>query len=109
MKIKNQRAILVLAILSGLFFVGCEYVTMSNADPLYVPGSSDVTANATLVELQQGRALYVSNCGTCHKLYLPESYGVSRWKNLLSEMAPNTSLSPAEILLVTKYVCKGKQ
>lgn len=84
--------------------------TKNNVDTtaLYIPTSADVTLTATLPELQQGRDLYVNNCGRCHGLYSPDNYNSSQWKSILNSMAPRTSLSTSEIQLVTKYVTKGK-
>jgi len=78
-------------------------------DNLYIPAAADVTANATLAELQQGRELYINFCGVCHALYSPESYSVIEWKSSITRMAPKTSLNAAQLTVVTKYVCKGKQ
>ena len=91
-----------------LLIGGC---TKNNIDTssLYLPTNADVTLNATLPELQQGRDLYINNCGRCHGLYSPDNYTPSQWKTILSRMAPNTSMSTTEIQLVTKYVSKGKQ
>lgn len=75
---------------------------------LYIPTSADVTANATLPELQQGRALYINNCGQCHGLYSTDNYSSSQWSGIISSMAPKTRMSSSEILLVTKYVTRGK-
>ncbi len=100
-----------LLIISQLVFV---LVLMSctkgspDTSQLYVPTESNVTANATLDELQQGRELFINNCGACHSLYIPESYAPSEWKNILNQMGPKTSMSAAEIELVLKYVCKGQ-
>jgi mono/diheme cytochrome c family protein len=63
---------------------------------------------ATLSDLQQGRTLYISHCGQCHDLYLPENFSASQWRSILPNMAPRTSLTSAEVQLVTKYVTKGK-
>ena len=84
--------------------------TKSNVDTtsLYIPTSADVTLTATLPELQQGRDLYVNNCGRCHGLYSPDNYTSSQWRSIINSMAPRTSLSTSEIQLVTKYVTKGK-
>lgn len=83
--------------------------TNSDTGNLYVPANSDVTANATLADLQQGRSIYVSKCNSCHGLYSPDSYSVNQWKQILSSMAPKAGLSSSENQLVTKYVCRGKQ
>jgi mono/diheme cytochrome c family protein len=91
-----------------LFFliIGCSKSTTSSSS-LYTPTSADVTATATLPDLQQGRTLYVNNCGRCHGLYSPDDYTPSQWKGIISTMAPNTGLSSSEILLVTKYLTRG--
>ena len=87
---------------------GC---TKSSTDTssLYTPTTSDVTAKATLQELQQGRTLYINNCNACHALYSPDSFTPAQWKSILSTMAPKTSMGTADIQLVTKYVSRGNQ
>ena len=79
----------------------------TDSSSLYTPTSADVTSNATLPELQQGRTLYINNCGKCHGLYSPDSYSSTEWKSIMNNMAPNTGMSASEILLVTKYVTRG--
>jgi mono/diheme cytochrome c family protein len=81
--------------------------TKTPTSALYVPASSDATANATLVELQQGRTLYINNCGSCHSLYSPDDYSKGSWTGILSTMAPKTSMNASQVTLVTKYVTRG--
>jgi cytochrome c5 len=76
-------------------------------DNLYVPSASDVTATATLDELQHGRSLYINSCGTCHNIPSPDSYSVNDWHSILSGMVPKTNLSTANATLVSKYVTRG--
>jgi hypothetical protein len=76
---------------------------------LYTHTSADVTANATLTELQQGRTLYINNGNRCYGLYPPENFAAAQWKSILSVMTRNTNMSPSEVKLVTKYVSKGNQ
>jgi hypothetical protein len=95
--------------LTMLFLIsGCTKTT-NDTSSLYIPSASDVTANATLQELQQGRELYVNYCNRCHGLYTPENYTPTQWKSILSNMGPRTTMTSSDILLVTKYVSKGKQ
>ena len=91
--------------------IGCskDSSLKTNSSSLYVPTSSDTTTNATLPELQQGRALYINNCGACHGLYSPDTYSASNWKSIISIMGGRTSMTSSEITLVTKYVCRGNQ
>jgi cytochrome c5 len=90
-------------------FEGCKKDSTVNSDFLYFPTITDVTPNATLQELQDGRDLYISYCNRCHGLYLPESKTPAQWKNVMSSMGPKTGLSAADQLLITKYLCKGRQ
>jgi hypothetical protein len=106
---KNCKLILLPAvfILLGLSFTSCSKVN-SNSDSLYVPSNSDVTSTASLKDLQDGRVLYVNNCGDCHSYYMPESYSSGQWTSILASMAPRTSLTSQQVQLVKKYVTKGK-
>lgn len=87
-----------------VFSLACSKNSNSS---LYVPVSSDATANATLEELQQGRTLYINNCGACHSLYSPDDFSAGNWKSIIPTMAPRTTLTAAQIILVTKYVTRG--
>ena len=82
---------------------------MGGSSSLYSPSAANVTANTTLAELEQGRKLYLNNCGSCHQLYAPESFSPAQWKSVLNSMAPRTGMSSALVTLVTKYVSKGLQ
>jgi hypothetical protein len=106
MKEKKARMLHVLLAAAILTLAGCSKKG-TDTSGLYVPTSSDATANATLQELQQGRALYVDNCGKCHGFYNPDGFSSSQWSSVLSSMAPKTSMTSGEIVLVTKYVTRG--
>ena len=106
MKKKNFNYLL--SLIAGLFIlIGCSKSTNSTSS-LYVPTGADATSTATLADLQQGRTLYVNNCNSCHSLYSPDSYNSTQWKSIISSMGPRTSMSSSEILMVTKYVTRGK-
>jgi hypothetical protein len=96
-------------ILSGLLllFAGCNK-SSSGTSSLYTPTAADATTTATLTDLQQGRSLYISNCGSCHGLYSPDDYTSSQWKSIMTSMGPKAGLSASDNLLVTKYVSRGK-
>ena len=106
MKMKKINYLQVLLVVALLIAAGC---TKKGGDTssLYTPTSSDVTANATLAELQQGRSLYIDKCNSCHGLYNPDSNTPSGWRSILSSMAPRTGMSTSEVQLVTKYLTRG--
>lgn len=103
----KQHFFLLGSIAFLLIFSSCKKDEITT-DALYVPTASDATATATHEELQQGRTLYINNCGACHNLYSPDSYTPTNWQNILSSMVPRTSLSTADADLVYKYVSRGK-
>ena len=104
MKRLNLIGLLSIGIL--LFISSCKKDVLTT-DSLYVPAASDVTAKATLSELQSGHTIYMNKCGTCHGLYSPDSYSASNWTSILSSMAPKAGLSSADKTLVYKYVTRG--
>jgi hypothetical protein len=107
-KIKQMSKFKWLGLVVFLSFIGSSCSKNdTNISSIYVPATSDVTANATIDELTQGRQLYINNCSRCHMLYSPDSYTASQWKSIVSVMAPRTSMSAAEVKLVTKYVTRG--
>lgn len=91
----------------GLMVSSCSK-SGSGSGSLYQPTSADVTANATLEQLQQGRALYTSNCNACHYLYSPDDFSASTWPSIVAQMAPNTKMSSSQVSLVLKYLTRGK-
>jgi mono/diheme cytochrome c family protein len=109
MKIRRRKFCYLIVFLFSLSLLA-DSCTKSNTDTssLYTPTAADVTAKASLVDLQQGRSLYINNCGRCHGLYSPDSYTSTQWTGIIKNMAGNTALSASEILLVSKYVTKGK-
>jgi len=105
----TKKSVGFLTILSALIIMaaGCTKNGGGDTSSLYVPTSADVTPNATLQELQQGRALYIDNCAACHGLYNPDSYSASQWGSVLNSMAPKTSMTSSEVQLVKKYLTRG--
>jgi mono/diheme cytochrome c family protein len=106
MKSIKKIYLTVLVISMIVMIEGCSKKS-SDTGGLYVPTSADATANATLQDLEQGRALYINNCGACHSLFSPDSYTPAQWGSIINNMAPKTNMSASEILLVSKYVTRG--
>jgi cytochrome c553 len=100
--------VIPMVFVAGLFFItSCQKTVVTPDTTAYVPAASDVTASATLAQLQQGRTLYVNNCARCHGLYSPDSYSASNWNIILSNMVPRAGLSASDAALVSKYVRRG--
>jgi hypothetical protein len=104
--IKNYSQVALSAIVL-ILVVSCSK-TNADTSGLYTPTNADVTSSATLEQLQQGRALYINNCGNCHGLYSPDNFSSSQWSNIMNAMGPNTSMTSAQKALVLKYVTRGR-
>ncbi len=107
MQKRNFRFIAVIMFPALVLAASCSKTGGGDTSTLYVPTTSDVTANATLQELQQGRALYIDNCNACHGLYNPDSNTPSQWRSILGNMTPRTNLTAGQAQLVTKYLTRG--
>jgi hypothetical protein len=108
MKSKKNFFALILSLSILVLTASCSKNNVDTSS-LYIPTTTNVTAKATLVELQQGRDLYIKYCDRCHALYSPDYYSPAQWKTILNNMSPKTSISASELILVTKYVSKGNQ
>jgi len=107
MKLRIIISLLVIVAAAAIFGVSCTKNGGGDTSSLYVPTSADATANATLQELTQGRALYISNCNACHQLFNPDNYTPTQWRSIVSTMGPRTSMSSSDIQLITKYLSRG--
>jgi mono/diheme cytochrome c family protein len=107
MKTIKNYYLLVLSAAILVLIVSCSK-TNTDTSSLYTPTNADVTSNATLQELQQGRTLFINNCGVCHGLYSPDNYTPSQWSSIMSSMGPRTDMTSAQKSLVMKYVTRGK-
>ena len=105
MKKSEHSSLLIFCIFVLILAVSCK--KNSGSSSLYTPITGDVTATATLQDLQQGRTLYMNNCNSCHSLYSPDDYTPAQWRTILPNMTPRTGMTSAEIILVTKYVTRG--
>ena len=107
MKKMNWYYLLSLSVALLIFIAGCSKSNNSGSS-LYTPTSSDVTATATLLDLQQGLTLYMNHCNSCHGLYSPDDYTPGQWKTIISSMGPRTGLPASDITLITKYLSRGQ-
>ena len=84
-----------------LLFIGC-------APALYVPTTENAIEGTNLEELKQGRILYVSNCGSCHNLHLPEEFIREVWEKQLEEMQVKANISDRDRALILNYLVSKK-
>ena len=107
MRTSKSYLFMTFVVVAIILMSGCKKSTV-DANSLYTPTDADITASATLLELQQGHTLYINKCGSCHGLYSPDAYAPSQWNSIMSSMAPKSNLSGSENQLISKYVSRGR-
>jgi len=92
-KIRNGLLLLALA-----FAVGCS-------SALYLPTSADADrAGVSTERLMVGRTLYISKCGSCHNLHLPEQYTQKQWLKVMPAMQKKARITDEESKQITDFL-----
>lgn len=64
---------------------------------------SDVMDNVSAV-WAPAQKLYEARCSSCHALHKPAEFTANQWPGVLTTMAKNAALDPAQTALVTRYL-----
>ena len=102
-----MRARLAAPLLGGALLLGA-----CGGSAIPEPSAADASRGAahfpdvTLAELEQGRTLYVSRCGSCHVLKRPAELPAEQWASEVSKMRTKNGvkLSDAEAQAITRYL-----
>lgn len=72
---------------------------------LYVPTEANTAKNnVTLVNLQEGRKLYINKCSSCHNLHAPGKYSPEGWQKVLKKMQPKAKITDSQKDLIFGYL-----
>jgi mono/diheme cytochrome c family protein len=100
------RMTMVLVLLAAALvaggFSGCAAgkASIPTADELGAAGA--IPRGAGLDALRRGRAVLVTECAACHRLFLPGEYSPEQWRGIVARMARRASLArdqAADLLL----------
>jgi cytochrome c5 len=88
------------------------WLAACGGSPIPQPTAADASRGAahfpdvTLSELEQGRSLYVSRCGSCHALKRPAELAPQQWEPEVTEMREKNGvkLSDAEARAIVRYL-----
>ena len=94
------------AALWGVALVAC------GGSPIPQPTAADARRGAahfpdlTLAELERGRSLYVSRCGSCHTLKRPAELAPHQWEREVTAMREENGvkLSDTEAQAIVRYL-----
>jgi cytochrome c5 len=81
----------VLALAAGIAGCAAGKASIPTAEDLYAAGAHP--RGADMDALRRGRAVLVTECAACHRLFLPGEYSTGRWRGIVKRMAARASLS----------------
>ena len=93
-----MRTILLLsvgiaALVTVVALVGCADTASQLPTPEQLAEHGAVPTEADISALRRGRALLVTECARCHRLYWPKEYPPEQWKGLVRKYGRLASLS----------------
>ena len=65
---------------------------------------ADVKKNFTQAQIDEGKVLWQSSCGKCHKLPQPDAYTVSKFDRVLPRMIKKAKLTDEQGAKVRAYL-----
>lgn len=101
-----MKVLLVASLLGAAGLAACA------GSPYPEPAAADAARAAphfpgvTVAELQHGRQLYLSRCGSCHVLKRPSELSPDRWRAEVDEMRAKNGvkLSEPEAQAIVRYL-----
>ena len=57
-----------------------------------------------LTDLKDGRSIYRSKCGGCHRLYLPSKFSPEHWQASMTEMSARAGLNASQRSKLEAYL-----
>jgi|ERR1035437_7530976 mono/diheme cytochrome c family protein len=97
-RIGSKPGLIVIIIIAIGLFYKCGTVKHTPATLVVMK----TTVNSDTLRI--GKALYVSNCQKCHKLYPTEAYNAGEWKDNLNAMQRKAKISDAQKETIYKYL-----
>ena len=94
-------------IINTIVMVVTIIIICACASRLYIPDQNNTAAGSNLSEIQEGRILYISKCGGCHSLVLPEKHDKEQWPALVDKMEKKAKITQVEKKLILNYLVKG--
>jgi mono/diheme cytochrome c family protein len=92
----------VVGLSAGLF--GCASSPYPHPIQADVAVAQKQRTGVTLADLEQGRSLYLSRCGSCHQVVDPKSVAPSEWPHEVAEMQERAKLDAGQVDAIVLYL-----
>ena len=92
-----KQALLVAAVIA---FAGC-----ARRMPPRATATDAQRANMTVAELETGRSLVISKCGSrCHQPPMPNDHTALEWPKAMDEMSPRAAITADQRRAIERYM-----
>ena len=99
---------LALVAVAGAILTAAQTGCVTAPNSFYTPGElaqlGAVPPGAELAPLRRGRALAITECAECHRLYHPNEYPPRAWRGIAESMGRRASLSQDDIAALQAYL-----
>ncbi|MBI4830466.1 MAG: hypothetical protein HY801_02710 [Candidatus Lindowbacteria bacterium] len=106
--VKNIRKKRILVVLTTLF-VGCATVSGTMPSPEQLMAEGVAPGDADVAALARGRAIAITECTGCHRLYWPHEYSPEVWPGIVRKMGYRASLTEDQIQELKLYLVTASQ
>lgn len=97
------RTLAAVGAAGALWFAGCAGGPIVPT-PEQLAAAGAVPRDADMAALARGRAIYLTECGACHRLFAPGDYSPQEWTRIVGRMAPRASLDGRQAADLALYL-----
>ncbi len=89
------------------YMVAASRATGGGDGSTFLQGALELEADPETLE--RGRALAISNCAECHRLYAPHEHSPSAWIRIVQSKSEYTSLTVGELTDIARYYANASR
>lgn len=89
-RITGMFLVAILCLAAGIAGCAAGKAAIPTAEELYAVGA--LPMGADLDALRRGRAIFVTECAACHRLFPPNAYSPEQWRGIVKRMSRRASL-----------------
>jgi len=101
-RIAGRLLVAVLCIAAGIAGCAAGKAAIPTADELHAGGALPIGAD--LDALRRGRAIFVTECAACHRLFPPNAYSPEQWRGIVKRMSRRASLGGDQAADLEQYL-----
>ncbi|MBM4165765.1 MAG: hypothetical protein FJ218_02420 [Ignavibacteria bacterium] len=105
---KMKKVLFYLALAVQIPFFGSCAGTIPYPNERHIQYAQSKWLGTTLMDLHQGRELYIVKCSGCHTLYEPQKRSEFQWNEILNEMKSRVKITEDETELILKYLISAQ-